>query len=150
MLRRLTPAPRRHRHRGMLRRSALLEDDEDDDEVFEDASPSDSDVAVMELSPGAARRNGGEQRGSGAPPRRRQRCSFLDDAAGVDGADSDEEDGEEGSDCGGFVANTQTQAARTPQTDERAMYMRSLATPESEGGTGAGLVARMLGRRRGR
>lgn len=75
---------------------------------------------------------------------------FVDDCAEADG-DDDEDDEEFGSEEGvpaGFIVSTQAMVAegRTPVTDERAMYMRSLHTPESGGSRD--LVARMRGRRR--
>lgn len=151
MLAAATPARRRrHRHRGVLARRGQHPSDDDDDDV-ENASPSDSDLAAVERSPAKQRGD----RGAGQQMRRKKRCSFLDDAAGVDDDEGSEdgEDGEEGgegSDCGGFVAYTQAMAQQTPQTDERAMYMRSLRTPDSEGAMGEALLARVLGRGRGR
>ena len=73
----------------------------------------------------------------------------MDDCAEDDGDGSDDDDEE---DCGsgglpGFVVSTQALVAegQTPVTDERAMYMRSLHTPESSGRRC--IVERMRGRR---
>eukprot|EP00892_Ulva_mutabilis_P006080 jgi/Ulvmu1/3844/UM018_0060.1 len=89
------------------------------------------------------------------PRQRRGGCVFVDDCAEADSDGSDDEDDEEdggsGSDSGArarFVVSTQALVAeaRTPVTDERAMYLRSLHTPESSGGRD--VVQRMRGVRR--
>jgi hypothetical protein len=73
---------------------------------------------------------------------RRKRCKFLDDEADVEGdSEGDEEDHEAGWQDDGFIALTQVMSQHTPVTDERAMYLRSLRTPES---SDAELLQRVL------
>lgn len=102
-------------------------------------------------SPLPRRRRRGSGAHGGRPRAKRRGCVFVDDQADADGDEEDDEEEELGSEDGvpaGFVVSTQAMLAegRTPVTDERAMYMRSLHTPESSGGRC--LVQRMRGRRR--
>jgi hypothetical protein len=149
----ITPHPRcAKRRRLFVRPHDLL-----DEETFEgidavsssrsrnDGSPSgacwdcDSEGASEEEVGGRVKKG---LRGEKSKRRGKKKCKFLDDEADASGESEggDEEEGTEWQDDG-FIALTQAMTQRTPAVDERAMYLRSLRTPESED---AGMLRRAM------